>query len=37
VIPHTLATEPEQDAALVAGTEAEASKLDYEPKTEFLN
>jgi hypothetical protein len=36
VTPHTLATEPEQDAASAAGTEAEASKLDYDSETEFL-
>ncbi|KAI0257357.1 hypothetical protein BJV78DRAFT_29638 [Lactifluus subvellereus] len=37
VTPHTLATEPERDAASVAGTETEASKLDYDSESEFLN
>jgi hypothetical protein len=38
VTPHTLATEPEQDAAsIVDGTETEANKIEYDSETEFLN
>lgn len=37
VTPHTPATEPERDAASVAGTETEANKQDYDSDNDFLN
>jgi hypothetical protein len=37
VTPHTLATEPEQDAASIDGPKAEANKIEYDSETEFLN